>query len=176
MNIALIGYRGTGKSTIGHLLSNKLGMVYVSFDAEIVRRAGMSIPEIVERYSWDRFRELEAGVVADFAARDRQILDTGGGVVTRPENIAALRERSIVVLLEANIQDIVQRIGATDDRPSLTGEKSFTEEVEEVLEQRRSLYEAAADHRINTSTLTPEQAVEEVIKVFRHHGLHNAAN
>ncbi len=167
MNLALIGYRGTGKSTIGRRLSEVLRMPYVCFDEEIVRRAGMTIPDIVERYSWDRFRELESGIVADYAARDGQILDTGGGVVTRPENIAALREHGVVVWLEASIEDIVERIGSTTDRPSLSGDKSFIEEVEDILEERRPLYEAAADHRIDTSLLSEEEAVEAIVRIFR---------
>ncbi|MEJ2077502.1 MAG: shikimate kinase [Acidobacteriota bacterium] len=167
MNLVLIGYRGTGKSTIGRRLSEVLRMPYICFDEEIVRRAGMTIPEIVERYSWDRFRELESRVVSDYAARDGQILDTGGGVVTRPENVAALRENSILVLLEAKVEDIVSRIGSTTDRPSLSGDQSFVEEVEDVLKERRPLYEAAADHRVDTSLLSQEEAVQAIVQIFR---------
>ncbi|MEJ2083493.1 MAG: shikimate kinase [Acidobacteriota bacterium] len=167
MNLVLIGYRGTGKSTIGRRLSEVLRMPYICFDEEIVRRAGMTIPEIVERYSWDRFRELESCVVSDYAARDGQILDTGGGVVTRPENVAALRENSILVLLEAKVEDIVSRIGSTTDRPSLSGDQSFVEEVEDVLKERRPLYEAAADHRVDTSLLSQEEAVQAIVQIFR---------
>ena len=167
MNLVLIGYRGTGKSTLGRRLSEVLRMPYICFDEEIVRRAGMTIPEIVERYSWDRFRELESRVVSDYAARDGQILDTGGGVVTRPENVAALRENSILVLLEAKVEDIVSRIGSTTDRPSLSGDQSFVEEVEDVLKERRPLYEAAADHRVDTSLLSQEEAVQAIVQIFR---------
>ena len=167
MNIALIGYRGTGKSTIGRRLAEALEMTYVCFDAEIVRRAGMTIPEIVEHHSWDDFRDMESRVVADFAALDRQILDTGGGVITRPENVTVLRQNALVILLVATIEDIVERIGSTTDRPSLTGTRSFVDEIQEVLEQRRPLYEASADYRIDTSAHTPDEIVSEIAELFR---------
>ncbi len=170
MNLALIGYRGTGKSTIGRLLAETLGMTYVCCDEEIVRQAGMSIPEIVGRFSWEHFRDLESRVVADVAARDGQVVDTGGGVVTRAANVTVLRAGAIVVLLEATVADIVARIGATTERPSLSGTKSFTDEVEEILAERRPLYEAAADFRIDTSKLSAEQAAEEIIRLFRQRG------
>jgi shikimate kinase len=167
VNLVLIGYRGTGKSTIGLRLAGALEMPYVCFDEEIVRRAGMTIPEIVAEGSWDRFRDLESEVVADFAARDGQVLDTGGGVVTRAENVAMLKENALIVLLEADVDDIVARIGSTTDRPSLSGDKSFVEEVEEVLQERRPLYETAADHRIDTSRLSEDEAVEAIVRIFR---------
>jgi shikimate kinase len=167
MNLVIIGYRGTGKSTIGKLLSAELGMPLVSLDAEIVKRAGVSIPEIVARHSWEHFRDKESEVVADFAGRDGLILDTGGGVVTRPANVQLLRKTGMVFLLVSEISDIVRRIGGDTQRPSLTGAKSFTEEVAEVLAVREPLYRAAADHTVDTSRLSPEAAAREIAVQFR---------
>jgi shikimate kinase len=167
MNLVLIGYRGTGKTAIGRLLAAELGMPYVSLDAEIVRRAGLSIPEIVKGFSWDHFRDREAEVVAEFAARDGQVLDTGGGVVIRDANVEKLRQNGLVFLLEATLEDIVQRIGSDTQRPSLTGTKSFTEEAAEVLARREPLYRKAAHHIIDTSALPLEAAVKEIAGIFR---------
>ncbi len=167
MNLVLIGYRGTGKSTIGRLVAEELGVPYISLDGEIVRRAGCSIPELVASHSWDYFRDLESAVVSDFAARDGLVLDTGGGVVTRPSNVEQLRASGMVFLLAATIADIVERIGGDSERPSLTGSKSFTEEVEEVLEARRPLYSSAAHAVIDTSSLSAEEAAREIISRFR---------
>ena len=94
MNLVLIGYRGTGKSVVAEILSQELGMNVVSLDAEIVREAGMPIPEIVEKHGWPWFRDLESAVTKRFAERDGLILDTGGGVILRPENTESL-SRSI---------------------------------------------------------------------------------
>ena len=77
MNLVLIGYRGTGKSTVGKVLARKLGRTVVSTDAEIVKRAQLSVPEIVKQFGWDHFRDLESAVCRDFAARDQLIIDTG---------------------------------------------------------------------------------------------------
>ncbi len=166
MNLVLIGYRGTGKSTLGKLLAERLGLSYVCLDDQIVKRAGMSIPRIVERHGWDYFRDLEEEVVREASQGDRQLIDAGGGVITREANIENLRRNGLVVLLEATVEDIVARIGSDTQRPSLTGTKSFTEEVEEVLQQRRPLYEKAAHHRVNTSELSVEEAVDRIAQLF----------
>ena len=83
MNIVLIGYRGTGKSTVGKVLATRLGRPVVSTDAEIVRRAGRTVPEIVAQHGWDHFRDLESTVCQDFSAQDGLIIDTGGGAIGR---------------------------------------------------------------------------------------------
>jgi shikimate kinase len=161
-NLVLIGYRGTGKSTIGRALAARLGLTYLGLDAEIVRRAGKSIPEIVAEAGWPAFRDLESEVVREAAGRRDHAIDTGGGAVLRPENVAGLRRSGVLFLLTATVADIVARIGGDAGRPSLTGKKSFVEEVEEVLAERRPKYEAAADETVDTSTLSVEEAVERI--------------
>jgi len=94
MNIVLIGYRGTGKSVVGELLARKLNRETVSMDAEIVKKAGMSIPEFVEKNGWPGFRDLETEVARELAARDNIIVDCGGGIIERPENIPSGRRIS----------------------------------------------------------------------------------
>ncbi len=167
MNIVLIGYRGTGKSVVGRILARRLGMTYEGMDANIVVRAGMPIPEIVERFGWDRFREIETEEALDLAGRDRLIIDTGGGVIERPENMPALAKNGKVFWLKASVETIVQRIQGDDQRPALTEGKSFTEEVEEVLDRRRKKYEAAARFEIDTDDLTPEQVADEIVALCR---------
>jgi len=168
MNLVLIGYRGTGKTAIGRRLAERLGMEYVGLDEEIVRRAGKSIPDLVEESGWDRFRDIEAEAVRDAAAADNRILDTGGGAILRDENVAALRRNGLVIWLRASVPDIVARIGADDQRPSLTGRRSFTDEVDEVLAERKPRYNAAAHERIDTSALTVEEAVQAIAGIFEN--------
>jgi shikimate kinase len=166
MNLVLIGYRGTGKSAVAEILSRKLGRAAVSLDEEIAREAGMPIPEIVEKHGWTRFRDLESEIASRFAERDDLVLDTGGGVILRPENTANLRRSGAVFWLKASVEVIVDRIQESTERPALTEGRSFLEEVEEVLSERLPLYRAAADREVDTDPLAPTQVADEIIREF----------
>ena len=167
MNIVLIGYRGTGKTVVAELLAARLGMPCMGMDAQIVKRAGMPIPEIVEKRGWPGFRDIESQVARELAGLDNIIIDAGGGVIERPENIEALQTNSRIFWLRASVDAIVSRIQEDAQRPSLTTGKTFTEEVEEVLEQRTPKYKSAAHYEIDTDTLTPEQVAERIIQIWR---------
>ena len=166
MNLVLIGYRGTGKSTVARLLSQRLGMDVVSLDEEIVRDAGRSIPEIVAADGWPHFRDMESAVTRRVAARDGLIIDAGGGVILRRENVEHLRHHGRLFWLKASVPAIVARIHTGTERPALTAGKSFTEEVEEVLRERTPLYAAAAHHQVDTDGRTPEDVAAEVARLF----------
>ena len=167
MNIVLIGYRGTGKSVVGKLVSERLQIKCIAMDARIVEEAGMSIPDIVENHGWTTFRDMESEVTTELAKLDNIIIDTGGGVIERPENVEALQRNSRIVWLKASVPAIISRIQEGIERPSLTGGKSFTEEVAEVLEQRAPKYKSAAQYDIDTDQLTPEQVADRVIEIWR---------
>jgi shikimate kinase len=167
MNIVLIGYRGTGKSTVGDILAARLGMEKISMDSAIVDRAGMSIPEIVARHGWPHFRDLESDLARELAARDNLVIDCGGGVIERPENIAALQRNARIVWLKASVATIVARIEDGTERPALTDGKSFTEEVAAVLERRTPLYRNAAHHEIDTDPLTPAEIAERIEELWQ---------
>jgi shikimate kinase len=167
MNLILIGYRGTGKSVVGRIVAQRLKMDYVGMDARIVARAGISIPEIVERHGWPGFRDLESQLAAELARRDNLVIDTGGGVIERSENIAALKTSGCIVWLTASVETIVSRIRDDTQRPALVEGKTFTQEVAEVLEARTSKYQNASQYQIATDESTPEQVAEKVIKVWR---------
>jgi shikimate kinase len=168
VNIVLIGYRGTGKSAVGALVAERLGLPYVAMDPLIVAKAGKTIPEIVEQQGWPAFRDLESEVARELAQRDNQVIDTGGGVIERPENIDALQANGCIIWLKASVPTIIARIQNDTQRPSLTGGKSFTEEVTEVLERRTPKYRAAAQHEIDTDRLTPEQVTDKIVEIFRN--------
>ena len=169
MNLVLIGYRGTGKSTVAKLLAEELGMEVVSLDQEIVREAGRPIPEIVAAHGWPHFRDLESAVTKQVAERDNIIIDAGGGVILRPENVQNLRRGGTLFWLRASVPIIVARIAGGTARPALTTGKSFTEEVDEVLRQRTPLYESAAHHQVDTDALSSEQVAEAVARAFADH-------
>ena len=165
MNIVLIGYRGTGKSVVGELLSRKLNRETISMDTEIVKKASMSIPEFVEQNGWPKFRDLETEVAQELAERDNIIVDCGGGVIERPENIPALRTNGAIFWLQASVDVIVGRIADSTERPALVEGKTFTEEVAEVLERRIPLYSEAAQHTIYTDHMTPEQVTDSILAI-----------
>lgn len=164
MNLVLIGYRGTGKSVVGKILSQELKMPYVGMDAQIVEDAGMPIPEIVVKHGWPGFRDREAQVAKALANSDNQVIDTGGGVIERPENIDALRTNGLIFWFKASVETIVARIQGGTERPALTEGKTFTEEVAEVLEARTPKYQSAAQYEIETDERTPRQVAEAVMR------------
>ena len=170
MNIVLIGYRGTGKSVVGAIVAEKLGMECVSMDAEIVRRAGMSVPEIVEKEGWPGFRDREAGVAEDLAGRDNIVIDCGGGVIERPENIEALGANGRIFWLKASAAVIVERIQDDTQRPALVEGRTFTDEVTEVLERRTPMYRNASDWEIETDGLTPEEVADRILELTQTEG------
>lgn len=167
MNLVLIGYRGTGKSAVARRLAGLLERRVVSLDDEIQRRAGQAIPEIVAVHGWSHFRDLEESVCRDFGAEDGLVVDCGGGVVEREANMTALRAGGQVFWLRAKPMTIVGRIGGDKLRPSLTGTKSFTEEVEEVLQRRTPLYNRMSHAVIDTDGRTIEDLAADITRRFR---------
>ena len=168
MNIVLIGYRGTGKSLVGGLLARRLGMEYVGMDAAIVARAGMAIPDIVATFGWPGFRDRESEEARELAGRDGLVIDTGGGIIERPENIQVLGNNARIFWLKAGVATIVSRIEGGTERPALTLGKSFTDEVAEVLERRTPRYLSAAHYEIDTDTLTPDEVADRIIELWRN--------
>lgn len=167
MILVLIGYRGTGKSLVGEILAKRLGMPYISMDDEIVRTAGMLPPEIVEVYGWQRFRDIESEVAREMATLDNVVVDTGGGVIERPENVESLQANACVVWLKASVDTIVSRIRSGTQRPALTAGKTFTEEVAEVLERRTPLYERAAQYEIDTDNVSADEIADRIVEFWQ---------
>jgi shikimate kinase len=166
MNLVLIGYRGTGKSQVGRLVARRTRMPCVRMDEEIERQAAMSIPEIVAQFGWPHFRDLETELVRKLARRDNTLIDTGGGVIERGENVELLRRSACVIWLRASVATIVRRIEGGTRRPALTAGKSFTEQVAEVLERRTPLYASASHFQIDTDQLAPAQVAQRVIEIW----------
>lgn len=163
MNVVLIGYRGTGKSTVGKIVAARLGRILVSTDAEIVKLVGQSITEIVEKNGWEYFRDLETKVCQELAGRTGLVVDTGGGAILRPRNVEVLRETGRLFWLTASVGTITERIRQDSQRPSLTGVKSFLDEIQDVLRERTPKYQAAADYVIETDGKPVTQVADEIL-------------
>ncbi len=162
MKIIIIGYRGTGKTSVSKQLADELDLKYLSTDNLVVEKENATINETVKKKGWDYFRERETEVIEEIKELDNCVVDTGGGVIEDKRNIANLKQNSKIILLTADIKTIIQRIEGAADRPSLTKDKSFTEEVEEVLTKRMPLYLEAADAAIDTTRLTIPQVVQKI--------------
>jgi len=159
--IVLAGFRGTGKTSVGRILAERLQVPFFDTDALIERRAGMPIPEIFRRHGEARFRALEREVIASL--RDAEgVISTGGGAVCDPANVADLRWHGAVFLLSAEPRVIYERI-AGSDRPGLT-DLSPAEEVQALLARRREAYLGAADACIDTGSRTPGEVADLILR------------
>ncbi len=165
-NIALIGYRGTGKTTVGRLLAKTLGWEFVDSDVEIESRAGCNIATIFADSGEAAFRDLEAEVLADLATREKHVLSLGGGAVLRDASREVLAKQTYVVWLTATPETIHQRMNAdattADRRPNLT-QLSGLEEIRTLLEQRLPVYQAAANCEVATEGRTVEEICREIV-------------
>ena len=163
-NLVLVGFMGTGKSTLGRAVSRLLGRRFVDSDAEIESRAGCSIPAIFARRGEGAFRALEAEVLAEVSGRGGQVIATGGGALGRPENLAALRANGVLVLLSARPEVLLRRVGGAEAaarRPLLAGPDPL-DRIRELLAVRQGMY-AQADLRLDTSDMTTEAAVQALM-------------
>ena len=169
MNIVLIGMRGSGKTIVGELLAQRLDKQFIEMDELIVQRLGLSIPEIVEKYGWEKFREVEEEITREVAELDNVVNATGGGVVTREKNIQELKKKGKLVWLKVSLDTLLRRIGNGQFRPSLTG-RPQREDMETVLAERSPIYERVADFVIDTEGKTPEEIAEAIIKLYGEQG------
>ncbi len=167
MPITLIGYRGTGKSTVGPLLARRLGWEAVDADQEIERRAGKCIAAIFAEDGEPFFRRLEAECLADLLHRPRCVVAAGGGAVLDSGTRLRMRQAGPVVWLTAGIPTILARIGGdvgpTGTRPSLT-DLPVAEEIAALLARREPLYEDAATLTVSTDGRAAELIVEEILR------------
>jgi shikimate kinase len=175
-NLVLIGYRATGKTSVGAELARILSRNFVDLDQVLVAEAGQSVAEIVAQGGWEEFRRREKDLVARYRHRRGQVLATGGGVVLDPENVEVLRENGVIIWLTAEADTIQSRLEADRPRdafrPSLTGGDSVNE-VLEVLKFREPLYRAAAQVIIDTTNESIPQVVQEILAALQ---LKEAAN
>jgi shikimate kinase len=166
MNLVLIGYRGTGKSTVARLVAERLGWPWFDADVEIESRAGKSIAQIFADDGEGAFRDWESRVVADLATRDNAVLALGGGTILRPENRAAILRQGRVVWLTASPETLWRRIehdqSTAGRRPNLTAAGGITEIIA-TLDARRDVYRQCAHHEVDTQGRTPVEVADAIL-------------
>jgi shikimate kinase len=165
-SIALIGYRGTGKSTVAQQLALRLGWDWVDADVEVELRAGKSITAIFADDGEDAFRDLEGEVVVELCSRERTVIALGGGAVLREANRAAIAGCGAVVWLQATVEAILQRhegdATTASRRPSLT-KSPRRQEVERLLAERTPIYRGCATLEVDTEDKAPQRIADEIV-------------
>src|SRR3954468_20373349 len=160
-NIVITGFMGTGKSTVGKLVAEKLGRPYLDTDEEIVRRIGMSIPEMFQRDGEDRFRHIERRMCRFLAAQGGYVISTGGGMLVDESNRDVMLASGFVVCLNATPDEIAERLKADKtERPMLKGDWRA------LLAKRQPAY-AAIPNQIDTTGKTPETIASEIIHLWQ---------
>ena len=164
-NIALIGFMGSGKTSVGRLVAERLDMRFVDMDTLIEGREGRPISDIFANEGEAHFRKLEHALVKELAKDSGLVVSTGGGIVLNRQNIDAFRKTSLVVCLWADPETILKRVEHETHRPLLAGGDKL-EKIRGILEKRRALYEAIPC-RVDTNPLTVEEVARRVIALYR---------
>ena len=174
MNIYLIGYRCSGKTTLGRVLAQRLGWSFVDMDDVIVAESGFSISDMVARHGWDHFRAKESTLLNRIGSQHHLVVGTGGGVILDPRNAQAMQSSGKVVWLRCR-PETVRRLMLSDARtadlrPALTG-KGLRAEIEETMQARLPLYQAAMDTVLDTDDFDAERLCNELIAKLKALGV-----
>lgn len=153
-HLILVGLPGSGKTTVGHLLAQRLGLPFADCDALVEKLAGMTIPQIFAQQGEAQFRRLEHQALFELCGDERQVIATGGGTVVGEKNQRLIKENGFVVFLDRDIEDIEEDVGNTE-RPLLK-----THSLRELAEQRRAWYLACADAVVRGGTA--EELAEKI--------------
>lgn len=166
-NIILVGFMGTGKSSVGRKVASILRLNFIDMDEEIEKREKRSIPEIFGCFGESYFRQCERNLVKELAGRSSLVISAGGGVVLRKENIEDFSKSGLVICLDASIETIVKRIGSDKTRPLLAVDDKVSK-IKELMSKRKAYYDMIKLH-INTDNKSVDEVAEEVIRLYREY-------
>lgn len=170
MNIVLVGHRCSGKTTVGKILAHRMDRDFIDTDEMIEEIMGCPISSIVAEHGWGYFRGVEKRVIREISRGNNLVVATGGGVVLDVENVDNLKRNGSLIWLNGRSAAMRQRfkeqIGSGRSRPSLTGRDPM-EEFDRVMEERKPLYENAANYVVDTSVLTPSEVAESIVKYLK---------
>jgi shikimate kinase len=165
VNLALIGFMGTGKTSVGRLVADQLRFDYLDTDELIQLRTGRSIPDIFARDGEPAFRGLEQQVTGELSTREHTLIATGGGLPTKPENLASLKTHALVVCLWASPEKIWERVKNQTHRPLLHGPEP-QKKIRDLLAAREQFYRQA-DVLINTDIRSVREVAQQVVHHFK---------
>ncbi len=165
-NLILIGFMGTGKTSLGKLLANRLGRGFVDLDQKIERDAGMSILKIFELHGEKYFRELEKKAVREVSERKNLVIATGGGTVKDAENVRLLKNSGVIICLTTEPEEIFRRTERRGERPLLDKNDQRLETIKKLLAEREIFY-SQADYTIDTTNWSPLQIMNDICEHFK---------
>jgi shikimate kinase len=164
-HLVLVGLPGSGKTTVGAMVAQRLGRTFLDFDAEIERREGMPIGQIFGERGEAAFRELERKLTEEVKEFGNMVLAPGGGWAASPDVVALIRPPAAMVYLRVRPETALKRLaGAAGGRPLLNRPDPLAE-LQKLFEERRAHYQAA-DLEVGVELLTPEQVTEQVVAKF----------
>ena len=171
-NVVLIGFMGTGKSSVGKELASRLGCAFIDLDHKIEQDTGMRIPEIFATYGEEHFRACEKQAVQEVSSRRGMVIATGGGTVKDPENVKLLRQRGAIVCLTADVDTILARTSRRGNRPVLdhADQGDRRKAIEALMAERKELY-AQADYTVDTSAMSPFQIIDDICRFLKRRGI-----
>ncbi len=167
-NIYLIGFMGTGKTTVAKNLQKFLPFQLVEMDEAIERVEAMTIPEIFEKKGEEGFRMAETQLLSIISKEKNQIISCGGGIVLKPENISIMKETGTVVRLTSSPDVIYERVNRNSNRPLVQGKD--LSEIQKMIDSREKYYADAADIVVDSGINTPEEVASEIIKQLALNG------
>lgn len=166
-NIVLAGFMATGKTTVGRILAQRLGLEFVDTDEEIERVADTNVADLFSRYGPVRFRSEEALVIKKLSARVGLVIATGGGAVLDPQNVAELKKNGVIVLIRSSAGVILRRVKSGKSRPLLAGAPELKVRIEELMAEREEAYAGAADLEVFSGDESKEEMAEKIIRLLR---------
>jgi shikimate kinase len=170
MNIILIGYRGTGKTTVGKALSQRLRRPFFDADVFLEEKEGRTIGEMVAKEGWPFFRAKEKEALGRLSGQIDCVIATGGGAVMDSDNVACLRHNGLLVLLKAELETMVQRMQRDaangQERPGLLGGDIY-DETQTMIRQRMPVYLEVADFSVDTTDLSVERVADAIVKFMQ---------
>ncbi len=164
-NLALVGFMGTGKSTVGRHVAEELGFTFLDTDELIEKRAGKPITRIFAEDGEPVFRQLESALVREFEARTGCVIATGGGLIVNPDNLASLKRHALVICLWASPEAIWQRTHHQSHRPLLNCDQPL-EKIRTLLAAREPFYRQA-DVLVNTEFRGQREVTHQIIHHFQ---------
>jgi len=164
-NVILIGFMGSGKSSVGKVLADKLERKFIDMDDEIELGEEKSINDIFAEYGEDHFREIETNYLEKLLTKKNKVISTGGGVILREENISILKRIGTVIFLHTTFESLLKNLEGDKQRPLLQSD-DVEQVIKNLLNKREPIYFNAASMIIQTSEKSVEDIADEIIKLL----------